>query len=117
MELANEGAQRIRALAYADGYAAAEADWSNATGHKDLKAAKKAAKGSAVKYPGRWVDTEHGRQFVRGYSNGRFGYYTADGLFVDLPAPDGYFEEPGRTPQAPKLRAKVAKGQRLGYST
>lgn len=78
---------RVLQQGYQQGFAAAEAEWSEATGFDSVEEARQASasrrKPLEVEFPGRWIMHRGRRRFVRGYRNGRFGYWDG-GVFVDV---------------------------------
>jgi len=72
----------VRRQVEAAGKTAADAEWEST--REDAEAAKK-ARLEGIEFPGKWITHDGELRFVRGYPNGRYGYWRAGGEFVDLP--------------------------------
>jgi hypothetical protein len=86
-----EGLSERLAAAYEDGVEAERERWEKATG---VPTAEQYELRSNV-YPVSYVEHDGGVRLVRGYSNGRYGYWRKEEprVFVDLEPPPGYWDK------------------------
>ena len=76
-------------VAYQAGIEEERARWEEATGFESAEdyvepAQPKPKPSLKLEFPGQWIHHDGEMRFVRGYPNGRYGYYGKDGEFVDV---------------------------------